>query len=87
MLAYCSFKSGRRTQGPSGLLLLYTAIHLRSPTRFALHLLQVAPGEAVTLPHLSLLQAGKLRLLFCVNAGAVRRTLRRSRANAIRQDG
>ena len=73
--------------GPSGLLLLYAATHLRLPADSASHMLQVAPGEAVALPHLSLLQTGKLRLLFCVNAGAVRRTLRRSRANAIRQDG
>lgn len=48
---------------------------------------EVATDASAPLPHLSLLEAGRVRLLFCVNAGAVRRIVRRSRAITIRQDG
>ena len=47
---------------------------------------EVALGQVAPLTHLSLLEAGRVRLLFCVNAGAVRRVVRRSRAVTIRQD-
>ncbi len=41
---------------------------------------EVPPGSSAPLPHLSLVEAGRVRLLFAVNPGAVRRIVRRSRA-------
>ena len=41
---------------------------------------EILPGSSAPLPHLSLLEAGRVRLLFAVNPGAVRRIVRRSRA-------
>ena len=47
---------------------------------------EVLQGQSATLPHLSLLEAGRVQLVFAVNAGAVRRCLHRSRAAIIGQD-